>query len=472
METTATSGIKFKDKLGYALGDMGGTLTFGLVGSFLQMFYSDVLQIPLGQIAVLMVVARIWDAVNDPIWGSIVDRRKIGRNGKFRPYILWLSVPVAASALLMFLKIPGLTQSQYLLYIYITYIAYGMLYTGYNIPYGSMASVITDDPNERSDLSVFRSVGAGVGGLPAQIVLPLFVFTQTAAGVKYLDGNKLFAAVAVMMAVSVLVCVISFKMTRERVASPPLAKNDSVLQTIRVLLKNRPFIVLCLTAMLLIASQLYTQTTFNYLFKDYFQRPELYSLVTIVTYAPMAALLPVLGKLVRRFGKKNICAAGALLSFGANLLLWLIRTQNPYVFMAFCFFSGLGLTFFTMEVWAMATDVIDYQELLSGKRAEGTSYAFFNFARKLGHTAAGSAGALMLGVIGYDVKNTLTAQPQRVINGMYTVATLVPAVAYLLMFLLLGLLYPLGKEKVEETQRQLAEQRAQRKSREENAYES
>jgi GPH family glycoside/pentoside/hexuronide:cation symporter len=212
--------------------------------------------------------------------------------------------------------------------------------------------------------------------------------------------------------------------------------------------------------MLLIASQLYTQTTLNYLYKDYFRQPSLYSLVTICTYAPMVLLLPFLGGLVRRFGKKGVCAGGMLLSCAANLLLWLARTQNPYVFMALCFLSGLGQTFFVMEVWAMATDVIDYQEYLSGRRAEGTCYAFFNFTRKLGHTAAGGAGSMMLGAIGYDVKNTLTAQPPRVVRGMYTVATLVPAAAYLLMFLLLGLLYPLGQEQVTETQQSLARLRA------------
>ena len=157
-ETTATHGIKARDKIGYALGDMGGILTFSLVNSFLTMFYTDILGIANASITVLMLIARIWDAVNDPMWGAFIDSRKPTRFGRFRPYILGASLPLAVSAFLMFLKIPGLSEKQYLIYAYITYIFYGMMYTGVNIPFGSLASVITDDEVERSSLSMWISL--------------------------------------------------------------------------------------------------------------------------------------------------------------------------------------------------------------------------------------------------------------------------------------------------------------------------
>ena len=140
-----THGIKAKDKIGYALGDMGGILTFSLVNSFLTMFYTDVLGIATASITVLMLVARIWDAVNDPMWGAFIDSRRPTKHGRFRPYILGASIPLAIAAFFMFFKVPGLTEKQYLIYAYVTYILYGMMYTGVNIPYGSLASVITDD---------------------------------------------------------------------------------------------------------------------------------------------------------------------------------------------------------------------------------------------------------------------------------------------------------------------------------------
>ena len=174
----STHGIKTKDKLGYALGDLGGLLTFSLVSSFLQMFYTDSLHIPLEKITILMLAARVWDAFNDPIWGGFIDSRKPTRHGRFRPYIMGAAIPLALAAVLMFTKLPGLTDSQYLIFAYITYIFYGMMYTGTNIPYGALASAVTDDQGERSGLSVWRSVGAGLGGIPAMMLLPMLVYSE------------------------------------------------------------------------------------------------------------------------------------------------------------------------------------------------------------------------------------------------------------------------------------------------------
>ena len=210
-----THGITLKDKIGYAMGDMGGLLTFGLISSFLNMFYTDVLHIPLAQIMLLMFVARVWDAINDPLWGSFIDSRKPTKHGRFRPYILAASVPLAIAAVLMFTRIPGLSTTQYLIFAYITYIFYGMMYTGTNIPFGSLASVITDDSQERSSLSMWRSIGAGFGGLPAQILLPMFVYTTLENGEKILDSTKLTVAVAILAVLTIVIYYLHFKLTKD-----------------------------------------------------------------------------------------------------------------------------------------------------------------------------------------------------------------------------------------------------------------
>lgn len=439
-----TRGIQFKDKIGYALGDTAGLFTFAIIGAFLQMFYTDVLYIDLNKIIVLMLIARIWDAINDPIWGAFIDSRKPTKYGKFRPYILWLSFPLAVGGILLFTKIPGLSETQYLLYAYITYIFYGMMYTGTNIPYGSLASVITDDEIERSDLSVFRSLGAGLGGLPAQIILPLIVFSTSETGEKFLDERKLTPAVIVLAAASVIVYYLSFRFTKERVTSPAKPPKYNIDITLKVLVRNRAFIVLCAASMMLIASQIYSQTLINYLFKDYFGNPKLFSLYTFATYGPMLLLVPFMGKLVKRFGKKEICAWGMALSAFINIVLWLMKTENPYIFLLMCLISGIGATFFVLEVWALVTDVIDYQEHLSGRREEGTSYAFFSFTRKLGQTIAGVLGVYALNIIAYDAKNITT----EVVSKMYSVSTFVPAMMFGSIFILLNFLYPLGKSRL------------------------
>jgi GPH family glycoside/pentoside/hexuronide:cation symporter len=197
--------------------------------------------------------------------------------------------------------------------------------------------------------------------------------------------------------------------------------------------------------MLLIGSSFFTQTVFNYLYKDYFGRPELYSLVTIATYLPTVLLLPFIHRMVLRFGKKRLCASGLLLSAAANTAALFLRTSNPYVFMAFCLLSGLGGTFLNMELWALITDVLDYQELLSHKREEGTCYAVFFFFRKMGQTMAGSGSSFLLDKIGYTVTDAPAKQPPAVIGRMYTSATLIPAAAYLLMFLSIAFAYPLDQ---------------------------
>ncbi|MDR2687000.1 MAG: glycoside-pentoside-hexuronide (GPH):cation symporter [Oscillospiraceae bacterium] len=462
MEPTAspkTSGITLKDKIGYGMGDMGGTLFLGMIGSFLQLFYAKVLQISQQKIGVLLLVLRVWDGINDPLWGTIVDRRPPGKHGKFRPYLRAFCVPLAVSGVLMFTKIPGLSPAQYLLYAYITHILYEAFYTTVNMPLGAMASVITDDGAERSVLSTFRSVGSGLGGAAASTILPFLVYTRDAGGVKVLDGGKLFAAVLIFAVLSIAIHLLAFRLTTERVPPPPAEEKHNLFETIGTLLRNRPYLALCFASMLLIGSSLYTQAVYNFLYNDYFKQPGLYSLVTVVTYAPTALLLPFLHKLVRRFGKKRLCAWGLLLSAAANTAALLARTPNPYAFMGFCFFSGLGGTFLNMQLWALITDVLDQQELLSRKREEGTCYALFFFTRKLGQTLAGSGSSFLLGAIGYDEKKLV--QSPGVASRMYTSATLVPAVAYALMALAMAFWYPLTPEKEEMNRSELRRRRAQ-----------
>lgn len=461
-----TSGITVKDKLGYAFGDVGGLLSFSLISSYLQMFYTDVLHIPLAQITILMLVARIWDAINDPIWGAFVDSRKPTKWGRFRPYIFWMSFPLAVATVLMFAKIPGLTTNQYLIFAYITYIFYGMMYTGVNIPYGSLASVITDDPMERSSLSVWRSVGSGIGNLPSQILFPLLVFSTVAGtGEKVLDPQKLLICVLCLAIISLMIFSLHFKMTTERVVLPPQQKQEGfhIFKTVKDLLKNKPFLILCAVSMLLIAFQMYTQTTYNYLFKNYYGKPGLYALVTVCTYLPMAASLPFMGKLVRKFGKKELCSAGLLFATIINVIMYLLKftplVSNPYVFLGLLLLSGAGQTFLVLQVWALVMDVIDYHELLSKRREEGTSYALYSFTRKLGQTLAGAGSSLILLAIGYNVNATDVGQSQEVIDRLYDASTLIPAIILAIMYVLLAFCYKLTKERLVEVHDELVAQR-------------
>ena len=464
METTKK--LPKKNYFGYALGDMGCVITFGTIGSFLQMFYTDILHISLAKITVLMLAARIWDAINDPICGALIDSRKPTRFGRFRPYVFWFSVPLAIAFVLCFVKIPGLSENQYLIYAYITYILYGMLYTCVNIPYGSMASAMTNDLTERSTLSVIRSAGAGVGSVPGQILLPLFVYSTAVDGVtKVLDASKLFTGVLLLGGFSIIVFFFFFRLTREYIPAKQHENRHDLAKRMKELLTNRAFIMLALASMLLIAGNMYTTSIFNYLFKNYFAKPGMFALVTVFNYLPMLVLMPFMGKLVRKYGKKEICAFGSLFAAAIFLVLFFMKTTNPYIFLAAILIGGFGLSFFTLEVWAMVTDVIDSNELKYDHRREATTYSSFSFFRKLGQTLAGITATLMLALIGYDTAEGVVAQTDAVNNGIYSIATIVPFIMYLVMFLLLAVAYPLTKKRVE-AQRSELDARAQQ---EENA---
>ena len=438
-----------KNVIGYALGDMGGVIAFGTIGSFLQMFYTDVLHISLPKITALMLIARIWDAINDPICGALIDSRKPTRWGRFRPYVLWFSLPMLIAFVLTFIKIPGLSENQYLIYAYITYILYGMLYTAVNIPYGSMASAMTTDLGERSTLSVIRSLGAGIGSAPGQILLPLFVYSTVAeTGAKYLDAGKLMTGVIILAGFAMIVFLGFFRMTKEYIPAPKNQPKENISQTVKALAKNRPFVMLCLASMLLLAGSMYTQTIFNYLFKNYFEKPGLFAMVTVTTYLPMLALMPFMGRFVKKYGKKEICSFGGIFAAAAFLILFFMKTTNPWLFLAVILLSGFGLSFFTLEVWAMVNDVIDYHEKMTNRRSEGTTYASFSFFRKLGQTLAGIGASLALAAVGYVTAEGTVTQTAEVNQGIYNIATLVPFFMYLAMFLLLQFAYPLTKKTV------------------------
>ena len=450
-----TSGIRFKDKIGYAMGDMGSLFVFSLVTTLLQVYYTDILHIAPSLILMLFTGARIWDAVNDPIWGRIIDTRKGGKTGRYKPWLLRMMLPLGVATFLMFVRIPGLSVKGHYVYACITYIIFGMLYTGINIPYGSMASVITTDQKERGVLSIFRSVGSIFGNFPSIIMASLCYVVVVAAdgsSVKQLDYRMLMIGVVITTLLSIGAFSLCYGLSTERVPAPPVreSRRGETKKIIAGLFKNRAFVSLCLASMLLIAAQMFTQSFYVYLFKNYFNSPGLYSLVLVCQYLPVVVLMFFTGRLTIRFGRKEICAAGMLLAGAANLVLYLIHTTNPYIFLLVSFISGIGMTFFFLQVWALATDVIDETEIRTGMREEATTYAFYSFMRKLGQTVAGILANAALIWIGY---NEMSAVQSSMTNeAMYGLAVLIPAILFLLMFSVLWFWYPLNKKRMADLQ--------------------
>ncbi|MCR4798442.1 MAG: glycoside-pentoside-hexuronide (GPH):cation symporter [Lachnospiraceae bacterium] len=453
-EAVKTEKLSGKNIIGYALGDTGGVLAFGVISTFLNVYYTDVFGIDPAKLTILFLVARLWDAINDPMMGAFVDSRKPNPAGRFRPWVYRFSWFMMASLILLFLPINDIFPnfSHYLIYAYITYIFYGMMYTGVNIPYGSMATVMTRDIKERSTLSMARTFGAGIGQMAGSVILPLVVYSTASNGAKYLDQHKMFFAIIVIVLLQFIAYQLNYRLTKETVIAPAKEKGDTVFTVLGSLVKNRPFVTLSLASMLLIAGNMYSNTANTYLFKNYYEAPGMQAMVPVATYLPMALFMPFLNKLVLKFGKKELCAFGAYLAAAMYLIMYFVKLPSATLFLACLFVTGIGLTFFTMEVWAIVSDAIDYQDKLTGKREEGTSYAIFSFFRKMGQTIAGVSFNALLAGIGYVAatagSNEVVIQTAEVKSGIYTLATLLPFIMYLLMALLLHFGYTLGKNEV------------------------
>ncbi|MGL6107367.1 MFS transporter [Romboutsia sp.] len=445
-----------KDKFGYMLGDVGNDLFFSLVSGYLMLFYTDVLGITAGAVGTMLIIARIWDAINDVMMGTFIDSRKVGPKGKFRPYLLYAALPVTIMGFLTFTLIPGISENMKLVYAYITYIGFGMCYTAINIPYGSLASVMTTDPVERTSLSTWRTMGALVANVFIMIIAPKLIFVNdvpTAAG--------FIKVVALFVILSNLCYFGAFKLTTERVKHEvnPNAEKISFTKSVKGLLKNRALIGIMLASFGMLSSMMAVQALTPYLYKDYFKAPELITLAGITGMLASFIVLPFLGPLVKKFGKKELVSYSMVIGIVGNIALFLMPISDPYVFMAINFVASLGVGFFNVLIWALVSDVIDYQEYITGKREEGIVYASYSLVRKLGQAVAGGIGGFALTFVGYQ--SGVAAQSEQVANGIKQVITVLPLVTIVIAFISMVFVYNLSKTKLAEVDKELRNRRGE-----------
>ena len=466
-----TSGLKARDYIGYAMIDLAGCLVFSLVTTLLQKFYTDIFHLSPLFIMLMFIAARIWDGINDPIMGRICDTVKPGRGGRYRPWILYAAFPLALSAVLMFLRFPGMGEPEHALatcvYATVTYVFFGMSYTVLQIPFGSLASVVTTDAHERSKLSVWRSIGAALGSIPVLLIASFayarrldengnVVLGENGKAITDMQYAPVIRGVVIMAVCSFALLLLAYTLNRERVKTKPQSpEKGATRRAVKLLFSNRAFVSVSLISMLLLAGQMFTQSFYTYLFDDYFHANWMNLATQACTYSPMLVLMFLLPGMARKIGKKEVCSVGVAAAAGANLLLFFLRGMAPeklmWIFLALNFVSGCGLTTLVMQLWAMVTDTIDDLEVQSGSRDDGTAYSVFNFFRKLGQVlAAVCVNGALLGMHYKYEKGAV--QTLGNLKKMYDLATLIPAVLFALMALMLFVYYPLTRGKVEELQ--------------------
>ena len=321
-----------------------------------------------------------------------------------------------------------------------------------------MASVISSHMKDRASLSTFRSIGASLAGLVIGVLVPLVVYDTDSAGNQIVLPAR-FTLTAVVFGVLAVLCYgLCYRLCQERVFfDKKETKRDSIGEMLRGLGQNKPLLALVFAALMLLLASMLSQTMNNYLFLDYFKNAKAMAAVNIVSMAGVFALAPFITKIASEFGKKEAGALGMLLAGIVYVLMFFLRIKSIPLFMALLFVGTLGVGLFNLIVWAYITDIIDYQEVKTGKREDGTVYAVYSFARKVGQALAGGLGGFALTAIGYI--SDAPAQTDVVAGRIYTVATLLPGVCYLIVFLIMQFLYPLSKRVVEENSAILQEKR-------------
>lgn len=473
--------IGFKDIAGYTIAESGNMFNLTYITSYLKVFMTDVFGIAPKLVGYMFIITRLWDVVNDPLWGAVVSKRKPGKDGKYRQYLRLVAVPLGISTVICFIPFNDpnsifynetLAQNKMMLFVLaiILYLVYCTMYTAMNIPFGSLASVITDDPKGRTLLSTARSVGSGVGGAVVLLIAPMIIYVdsgrideQTGKAIEVADGNRMFIYALLMGVLSIVVYLIGHRMVKERV---PAVEDENVdLKGVyKGLFKSRPFVLLTLSGVL-ISGQLQFGSFNAYLYKNYFTDTGLSIIGTICTYLPMAVLILFTPKLAAKYGKKELCGRMSIISAitsvflfvtanNEKFIMWINPEQGIYpawLYMTCLLLIGFGYTFVSLTCWAVVMDVIDYQEYKTGIRNESAVYSAYTFGRQFGQAVADAGGLFLLQWAKYD---SLTAgngfiHANDTSKKIMFICTVIPAIVYTSVWLIFRFGYPLTKEKME-----------------------
>ncbi len=455
-----------RDKFGYMMGDFGCNMSFQLISSYLMLFMTQGMGLKMTHWAIIVIVTKIFDAINDPIIGAMVDARPPTKLGKFRPWILWGAVGIAITTTLLFLDIRKFSYWARFSYALVMYMVWSIAYTTANVPYGSLNAVLTDDSGQRASLSSLRSIGAGLATVPIMIVLPLIVFGEKDEnGYAPIRPEAFFWIAMICGIVGIVGFLVTFFCTQERTEYTKNQEKFNYFKTLAGFIKNRAVLSICLASFAQLVFVMSYATTLPLVFQFYFKSTEIISAASLMTMIPMMILIPFMAKLSVKFGKKEIATIPNLLAIAVltgMLFINFQRNQNGawlYVgLLAVVMFAG---STFSLATWSMVADCVDQQEIITGKREEASVYATYSLARKVAQGVGASVIALFLGMVGYDVDNVAANTRPEIAGGIFRLSIIFPLVGFCIIFVALGLLYNLNKSKVEENTKILREKHQQ-----------
>lgn len=461
MENKEKRPFGMRDKIGYFMGDLGNDFTFLLSSSYLLKFYTDIMGVSAKVVGLVMMLARFVDAFTDVGMGRICDRCKVRPSGKFRPWILRMCGPVAIISFLMYQSsLANMGMAFKVAYLFVTYILWGsVFYTSINIPYGSMASAISAEPDDRQSLSSFRTMGGLVAMMVIMAGIPLVAYKTLADGTVVLVGSRFTFIAGVFSVLAIFAYLLCYSLTTERVI-PEVDRERFESNTFGKMLgnafRNRALLSIIAASVVMLLTQLTMQQMAGYIFPNYFRNAAAQSVSTACTAVGMIVAAAFVKPLSKRLGKAELSSYGNVVACVVGLVLLVMRPQNVWVFVVLQGLSWIALGFFSMVIWAMITDVIDDAEIQNGIREDGSVYALYSFARKLGQALAAGLSGMLLDMIGYSSE---TAFEPSVTEGIYNITVIVPAIGFLVLTLILMFWYPLHKRKVEENVQILKDRR-------------
>lgn len=439
--------LAWREKIGYGLGDFGFNLYWTTIASFLAAFYTDVFGISAAAAGTMLFVTKIVDAFTDPAMGAIADRTQ-SRFGKFRPYLLWAGVPMAAAAVLTFTT-PELGSTGKLVWAYATYTLMMLLYTVLSTPYSALSGVLTARSQERTTLISVRFIFAFTcGALVNRFTLPL---VETFGGEDPTRGWQL--TMMLYGALAVLAFWVTFATTKERIVPPPSTQQASPLVDLKDLLRNRPWLILFALAMIIMITITLRAGSSYYYFYYYLERPELlssYLFWQMVAYAAGACLAPVLTRFIDK--ARLLLVLMAIVGVLSVAFFFVPKEQIGLIFTLNILIS-LALGPKSPLTWSMYADTADYNEWRTGRRATAMTFSAATFAQKLGG-ALGSASMLwVLAAIGYVAKE---AQAGSSLTGINVLQTIAPGVFAFLAVVFVSR-YRLSGQQLETIQLELKE---------------
>ena len=425
----APGSLTTKHWFGYMFGDWGGCMTFALMGSLFTMYCTNALGIDPTLLGTLVIIWTVWDAINDPMMGALMDKafaRKQDKRGKFRPWLL-RSTPLVCVTAIALWTVPTFCDGIALIVVLFSCkILYEASYTMFNIPMGSLLSAMSTNDSERASLSSARGVGSMIGnmipGLAGPVIVGMFGDREsigyTIAGVS-------------CAIIGFVVCFLHYALTEERTSVGEAVKADDIKfsDILEVIKKNRPFVALCIHGVCICLMQYATQTLGMYMYSAVYHDVTYQSISSALSSPFMIGSMIAVPFICKKLGLEKLIRYSLLIGGGICAVLFGLHMTMDVPPLVHGVVLGIGSGFAMVSIqmqWGLVGEAIDYNEYITGKRTEGSIYGTFNLSRRLGQTIGQGCALYGLAWIGYE--GTAAVQSAGTIFGLKVLVVLIPAV--------------------------------------------